>query len=125
MSARFDSRFTGSSDPFAAAAARANQLALENAESMFGLQLKAFEQNVEALAGFFGECAGAHDLGAYQKLWPKGLQVARDNLERVASASQDAVGLGLKTSSELGDLARTQFQAMARKQAAAPRSRQR
>jgi len=95
---------------FAAAASRANRLALENAESVFGLQLKTLEKNVTATADFFGQFAGANDLGSVQSLWPKGLQIARDNLERLATANQEAVGLSLKTSEALGELARHQFE---------------
>ena len=110
MSAQFDSTFSQYTHQFAAAATRANRLALENAESLFGLQLKAFEKNVTATADFIGEFAGASDLGSYQTLWPKGLQIARDNLERLAAANQEAVGLSLKASEAFGQLARDQFE---------------
>lgn len=111
MSAQFDT-FSQYTHQFAAAATRANRLALENAESLFGLQLKTFEKNVNATADFIGEVAGANDLGAFQTLWPKGLQIARDNLERLAAANQEAVGLGLKATQALGQLARDQFESV-------------
>ncbi|HYG06304.1 MAG TPA: phasin family protein [Stenotrophomonas sp.] len=109
MSAQFDN-FSQYTHQFAAAASRANRLALENAESVFGLQLKTLEKNANATADFFGQFAGISDLGSAQSLWPKGLQIARDNLERLASANQEAVGLSLKTSEALGELARSQFE---------------
>jgi hypothetical protein len=109
MSAQFDG-FSSYTHQFAAAAVRANRLALENAESMFGLQLKAFEQNVHATTGFLGEMAEARGLESYQTLWPKGLKIARDNLERLADAGQEAVGLGLKASEAIGQLAKDQFE---------------
>lgn len=111
MSAQFDQRST-SYDQFAAAAAKANRLALENAESMFGLQLKAFGQNINATTDFLEQVAGARDLGSYQTLLPKGLQLARDNLERLASASQDAMGMSLRTSGEIGEMAKHQFESV-------------
>ncbi|OAX85690.1 hypothetical protein A7D16_06670 [Xanthomonas nasturtii] len=95
MSAQFENSFTRQ---FASAAARANQLALDT-----------LEQNVNATTSFFGEFAQARDLGAYQTLWSKGLQLARDNLERLASVNQEVMGMGLKMSSELGQLAKQQF----------------
>ncbi|NIK33522.1 hypothetical protein FHY15_002684 [Xanthomonas arboricola] len=107
MSAQFENGFNS----FASAAARANQLAMEQAENAFGLQLKTLERNVSATTSFFGEFAQARDLGAYQTLWPKGLQLARDNLERLASVNQEVVGLGLKASDALGQLAKQQFEA--------------
>ncbi|MCC4599019.1 phasin family protein [Xanthomonas melonis] len=96
MSAQFENSFTSQ---FASAAARANQLALDT-----------LEQNVNATTRFFGEFAQARDLGAYQTLWPKGLQVARDNLERLASANQEVVGMGLKMSGEFGQFAKQHFE---------------
>ena len=53
MAAAFSDRFSDATRQLAAAATRANRLALENAESMFGVQLKALERNLTAtrLAG--------------------------------------------------------------------------
>jgi hypothetical protein len=110
MSAQFDSSFSQYTHQFAAAASRANRLALENAESVFGLQLKTLEKNVNATADFLGQFADVSDLGSVQSLWPKGLQIARDNLERLATANQEAVGLSLKASEAIGQLARGQFE---------------
>lgn len=110
MSAQFDSSFSQYTHQFAAAASRANRLALENAESVFGLQLKTLEKNANATADFLGQFAGVNDLGTVQSLWPKGLQIARDNLERLATANQEAVGLSLKASEAIGQLARSQFE---------------
>ncbi len=110
MSAQFESGF-GSYTRFASTAAHANRLAMEHAENAFGLQLKTLGQNVSATTDFLGEFAQAGSLVSYQTLWPKGLQLARDNLERLASASQEVVGLGLKASEAIGQLARHQFEA--------------
>ncbi|MDQ1094699.1 hypothetical protein QE400_004112 [Xanthomonas sacchari] len=111
MSAQFNDQFSSYTQQFAATAARANRLALESAESVFGVQLKTFEKNVSATTGFFGELTEARDLGTVQALWPKGLQIARDNFERLASANQEVFGLGLKTSEAIGQLAKHQFEA--------------
>ncbi|PPV04891.1 hypothetical protein XBLMG947_3860 [Xanthomonas bromi] len=96
MSAQFENSFTSQ---FASAAARANQLALDT-----------LKQNANATSSLFGEFAQARDLGAYQTVWSKGLQVARDNLERLASVNQEMIGLGLKMSSELGQFTKQQFE---------------
>jgi len=114
MSAQFEG-FNQYTHQFAAAASRANRMALENVESVFGLQLKTLEKNVTATAEFFGQFTGTNDFGDVQSLWPKGLQLARDNLERLASANQEAVGLSLKTSEALGELARNQFESASEK----------
>ena len=112
------SRYT---QQFAAAANRANRLTLETAESVFGVQLRTLERNTNATAGFFGELTQAGAQLDLQTLLPKGLQVARDNFERLSAASQEAIGLSLKTGEALGELVRQPF-ATAKAQAA-PKTR--
>ncbi len=110
MSAQFDNQFSTYTHQFAAAASRANRLALENAESVFGVQLKTIEKNIDATTAFFGELAEVRDLDTYKTLWPKGLQVAKDNAERFVAAGQEVFGLSLKTGEALGQLAKSQFE---------------
>ena len=110
MSAQFNNQFSAYTHQFAAAASRANRLALENAESVFGVQLKTIEKNIDAATAFFGELAEVRDLDAYKTLWPKGLQIAKDNAERFVAAGQEVFGLNLKTGEALGQLAKSQFE---------------
>ncbi|WP_449465764.1 phasin family protein [Stenotrophomonas humi] len=112
------SRYT---QQFAATANRANRLTLETAESVFGVQLRTLERNTNATAGFFGELTQSGAQVDLQTLLPKGLQVARDNFERLSAASQEAIGLSLKTGEALGELVRQPF-ATAKAQAA-PKTR--
>ncbi len=109
--------FSSYTQQLTAAANRANRLALENAESVFGVQLRAFERNTTAAAGFFGELAQAGAQADLQALLPKGMQLARDSMERLASANQEVVGLSLKTSAALGALASQPFAAKAERKA--------
>ena len=111
MSAQMNEQFTTFTHQFAAAAARANRLALENAETIFGVQLKAFEKNIDATTAYFTELAEVRDVEAYKTVFPKGLQIAKDNAERVAAASQEVIGLTLKTNEAIGQLAKSQFEA--------------
>ena len=110
MSAQFNNQFSAYTHQFAAAASRANRLALENAETVFGVQLKALEKNIDAATAFFGEVAEVRDLDAYKTLWPKGLQIAKDNAERLVAVGQEVFGLNLKTGEALGQLAKSQFE---------------
>ncbi len=112
MSAQMNEQFTTFTHQFAAAAARANRLALENAETIFGVQLKAFEKNIDATTAYFTELAEVRDVEAYKTVFPKGLQIAKDNAERVAAASQEVIGLTLKTNEAIGQLAKSQFEAV-------------
>lgn len=103
--------FSSYTQQFTAAANRANRLALEGAESVFGVQLRAFERNSSAAAGFFGELTQAGAQVDLQALLPKGMQLAQDNMERLANANQEVLGLSLKTGSALGELVRQPFAA--------------
>ena len=107
---QFNNQFSAYTQQFTAAAARVNRLALENAESVFGVQLRTLEKNVDATTAFLGELAEARDLEAYKTLLPQGLQVARANAERVAAASQEVFGLSLKTGEALGQMAKNQYE---------------
>lgn len=103
MTSAFTDSFSDYTRQLAATATRANRLALENAESMFGVQLKTLEKSITATSGFLGDIVQSHEPAT---LVPKGAQLARDNLARWASASQEVMGLGLKASQALGELAR-------------------
>ncbi len=110
MSAQFND-FSSFTHQFAAAATRANRLALETAETVFGVQFKTFEKNMDATTAFFGELAEVRDVEAYKTVFPKGMQIAKDNAERVVAASQEVFGLTLKTNEAIGQLAKSQFEA--------------
>ncbi|KRG71620.1 phasin family protein [Pseudoxanthomonas dokdonensis] len=110
MSAQFNDSFSNFTHQFAAVAARANRLALENAETVFGIQLKTLEKNIDATTAFFGELAEVRDPEAFKTLLPKGMQIAKDNTERFVAAGQEVFGLNLKTGEALGQLAKSQFE---------------
>ncbi len=120
MSARFDDGFSDYTRQFAAMANRANRLALETAESAFGVQLRTFERNANATAGFLGELAQPGPQADLPSLLPRGLQLAQENLQRLASAGQEIAGLGLQTGQALAELARQPFERSSRRR---PRAR--
>ena len=110
MAAAFSDRFSDATRQLAAAATRANRLALENAESMFGVQLKAMERNLTATGGWLGELARSEDPAG---LLPKGAQLWQDNLQRLGQAQQDVVDLGLQAGRAWSDLVQGQTQTSA------------
>src|SRR4030095_9392189 len=79
---QFNDQFAAASRQFADATAQVNRLALNNAEQVFGLQLAAIQQNVNAAFAFWGELAEVRDVDGLKAVWPKGVQVARENVER-------------------------------------------
>ena len=107
---QLNNQFSAYTQQFTAAAARVNRLALENAESVFGVQMRTLEKNVDATTSFLGELTEARDLEAYKTLLPQGLQVARANAERSFGAAQEAFAGTLKTNEAIGTLAKSQFE---------------
>lgn len=110
----FNEQFAAATRQFADTAAQANRLALDNAEAIFGLQLSALEDRVNATFAFLGEAAEARDFDALKTLWPKGAQVARENVERGIATGQEVFGRALKTQGAITELAKSQFEAAAR-----------
>ena len=107
---QFNDQFASASRQFADTAGQVSRLALSNAEQVFGVQLAAIEQNVNATFAFWGQLAEARDVDGLKSLWPTGVQVARENVQRALSAGQDVIGRTLKTNEAIGQIAKGQFE---------------
>jgi hypothetical protein len=107
---QFNDQFASASRQFADTAGQVSRLALSNAEQVFGVQLAAIEQNVNATFAFWGQLAEARDVDGLKALWPNGVQVARENVQRTISAGQDVIGRTLKTNEAIGQIAKGQFE---------------
>ncbi|MFC7301964.1 phasin family protein [Cognatiluteimonas weifangensis] len=110
---QINEQFAAATRQFADAAAQVNRLALTNAEEVFGLQLAAIEQSVNATFAFWGELAEVRDADGLKAVWPKGVQVARENVERSISTGQEVLGRTLKANEAIGQVAKGQFEAAA------------
>lgn len=111
MYQQINEQFTAASRQFADTAAQVNRLALDNAEKVFGLQLSAIEENVNAAFAFWGELANVRDFDTLKAVWPKGVQTARENIERTISTSQEVYGATVKTNEAIGQIAKGQVEA--------------
>ena len=111
MSYQFNEQFTAASRQFADAAAQINHLTLENAEKLFGLHVSTFNENTNATFAFVNEAIDVRDLDGFKALWPKGAQVARENVERLVSAGQEVMGHTVKTHETIAQLAESQVEA--------------
>lgn len=110
---QFNEQFAAASRQFADTAAQINQIALENAQAVFGLQFAAIQDRANATFAFFGEAAQARDAEAFKTLLPKGVQVARENVERAVAIGQDVYGRTLKTNEAIGQIAKSQLETVA------------
>ena len=107
---QFNEQFTKAYSQFADAAANANRLALENAEKAFGLHFAAFEENANATFAYVSELIDVRDADGLKAVWPKGVQVARENVERAVSTGQEVFGRTLKTNEAIAQIAKAQVE---------------
>lgn len=105
------SQLTAATRQFADVAGQINRLALQNAEQAFGLQLATFEENVNASFAFWGELAEVRDFDGLKAAWPKGVQVARENVERAVGTGQEVFGRTVKANETIAQIAKGQFEA--------------
>ncbi|QSX79431.1 phasin family protein [Agrilutibacter solisilvae] len=112
---QFNEQFAAASRQFADTAAQINRIALDNVEAVFGLQMGVLNERANATFAFFGEAAQARDLEALKTLFPKGVQVARENVERAVAVGQDVFGRTLKANEAIGQITKTQIETVAAK----------
>ena len=110
MSYQFNDQFAAATRQFADTAAQINRLTLENAQKLFGLQLATFEENAEATFAFLGEATEVRDFDGLKTLFPKGVQVARENVERSINAGQEVFGRTVKTNEAIAEIAKAQVE---------------
>jgi len=108
---QINEQFAAATRQFAEAAAQANRLALANAQDVFGLQLATLEKNAAATFAFLGELADVRDADGLKAVLPKGVQVARENIERAVSTGQEVIGRSVKAGEAIGQIAKGQFEA--------------
>jgi hypothetical protein len=111
MYQQINEQFAAASRQFADTAAQINRLAIDNATQVFGLQLAAFEAGATATLAFFGEVAEVRSPEQFKAVLPKGVQIARENVERSIAIGQDVFGRTLKTQEAIGQVAKSQFEA--------------
>jgi hypothetical protein len=110
MNYQYNDQFVAATRQFADTAAQINRLALENVQKAFGLQLATLEENAEATFAFLGEAAEVRDFDGFKTLFPKGVQVARENVERALSAGQEVFGGTVKTNEAIAGIAKSQVE---------------
>ena len=108
---QINDQFAASTRQFADTAAQVNRLALANAEEVFGLQLATIAQNFNAAFDTTPVLAEVRDADGLKAVWPKGVQVARENVERSISTGQEVLGRTLKANEAIGQIAKGQFEA--------------
>lgn len=110
MYQNINEQFAATARQFADTAAQVNRLALESAEKAFGLQLATIEENTNAAFAFWGQLAEIRDVDGLKAVWPKGVQTARESIERSVSAGQEAFGQAVATNEAIAKIAKGQVE---------------
>lgn len=95
---------------YADAFVKAQGLALAGLERITELNLKAFEDRVKASVDFWSEAAEVRDFEGVKAIWPKGVQLAKENAEKLYANGQEVAGVSAKTSEAIGSLAKGSFE---------------
>lgn len=114
MYQQFNEQFSAATRQFADTAAQINRVALDNASAMFGLQFAAIEERANANFAFWGEALETRDMDGLKTLLPKGAQLARENIERAVSTSQEVMGRSAKSNEAIAEIAKSQVEVAAR-----------
>jgi len=110
MSYSFNEQFANSARQFTDTAAQINRLALENAQDVFGLQLSTLGKNAEATFSFLGDVTEVRDFDGFKTLLPKGVQVARESVERTVSTGQEVFTRTVKANEAIASIAKAQLE---------------
>ena len=109
---------------FSDAAFKAHGLAIAGFERAVDVQLKTLENRFNAAVDFWTGASEVRDLDSAKTLFPKSVQIARDNAETLYAASQELVGITVKTTEAIGDVVRGQYEQVSKTAApAAKKSR--
>jgi hypothetical protein len=111
MYEQIQNQMTTMSKQFAQNVQKANELLLGNAERTMTLQLKTFEERMNANLAFWSAAAESHDAEGVQAVLPKGVQLLKDNAERMYQTSQEIIAGNLKTSEAIAELIKGNVQA--------------
>lgn len=116
MNTQFNNeQFTAATRQFTDTAAKINQIAVDSARDVFNAQLAALQDRAAATFAFFGEAAQIRDLDGAKNLWPKGVQVARENVERAVATTQEVAEKAAKAGEKIGLIAKGEFEEAAAK----------
>lgn len=99
---------------FSDAAFKAHGLAIAGFERAIDVQLKTFENRFNAAVDFWTGASEVRDLESAKTLFPKSVQIAKDNAEKLYAASQELVGITVKTTEAIGDVVRGQYEQVAK-----------
>lgn len=111
MYEQINSQFLAFGKSFSDNAFKAHSLAVEGFERITNLQLKAIENRVAAAVDFFTEASEVRDFEGMKAIFPKSVNLVKETTEKLYANNQEILGVTVKTSEALGQLAKGSFEA--------------
>lgn len=111
MYEQINSQFLAFGKSFSDNAFKAHTLAVEGFERITNLQLKALESRVAAAVDFWTEASEIRDFEGVKAIFPKSVNLVKETTEKLYANGQEILGVTVKTSEALGQLAKGGFEA--------------
>lgn len=110
MLQQFNSQFIAASKQLSDTLFKAHTLALEGFERITDLNLKALDGRVQATTEFFTTATESNDVEGFKNAFPKGVNLIKEHSEKLYNNSQEVLGVTLKTTEALTQLAKGAFE---------------
>ena len=110
MYEQFNSQFLALGKNFADAAVKAQGLALAGFERIADIQMKSFENRLNATVEFLSQATEVRDLEAAKSFMPKGMELAKATAEQMYATSQEVANVSMKTNEAIGSLLKGSFE---------------
>lgn len=110
MLQQFNSQLIAASKQLSDTLFKAHSLALEGFERINDLNLKALDSRVQAATEFFTTATESNDVEGLKNVWPKGMNLIKEHSEKLYHNGQEVLGVTLKTTEALTQLAKGAFE---------------
>lgn len=92
------------------AALKAQGLALAGFERIADIQMKSFENRLNATVEFLSQASEVRDMEAAKSFMPKGMELAKSTAEKMYATSQEVANVSMKTNEAIGSLLKGSFE---------------
>lgn len=83
---------------------KAHHLTVASMERAVDMQMKHFESRVNATVDFLSSASEARDQESFKNLFPQTVALVKDSAEKAYAASQELMGLSVKTTEAINEL---------------------
>jgi len=85
---------------------KAHSLTIEGMERIAEMNIKAMETQTNSALAFWSQALEARDFDGLKAMWPRSVNLVRESTENLYHNGQEVLGVSMKTSEALGELAK-------------------